>query len=84
MKFEGALIREQGITFGVAIVEQHQLRSTDRDKVVLQFSRIFRAPTVLMAQDNRGIPQYYGRKDIVNFLANVPLAAIPWREYNVS
>jgi len=81
MKFQGALIKEQGIAFGIAIVKKSVLHSTDRDQVRLQFARIFGAPTVLMTQDPRGIPEYYGRQDIVNFLANVSKAAIPWREY---
>jgi len=37
-----------------------------------------------MAQDYRGVPAYYGRKDISRFLANIPLHAIPWREYTYS
>ena len=41
-------------------------------------------PVVLMAQDNRGRPTYYGRPDISRFMASVPLRAIPWREYTIN
>lgn len=41
-------------------------------------------PTVLMAQDSRGVPTYYGRDDIVRFLSNTPMEGLPWREYTVS
>lgn len=83
MGFQGALVKEQDITFGIAIVKQSVLHSIDRDQVRQQFAPVFRAPTVLMAQDSRGTPEYYGRQDIVNFLANVSIAAIPWRRYRL-
>ena len=41
-------------------------------------------PVVLMAQDAQGTPTFFGRKDIVQFLASVPLGSIPWREYSVN
>ena len=37
-----------------------------------------------MAQDSSGGPTYQGRSDIVRFLANVPLEAIPWMEYTLN
>lgn len=37
-----------------------------------------------MAQDSRGVPTYLGRRDIVKFLAKVPVQAIPWREYTLN
>jgi hypothetical protein len=40
-------------------------------------------PVVLMAQDYHGTPTYYGRQDIARFMADVPLEAIPWKEYTV-
>jgi hypothetical protein len=39
---------------------------------------------VLMGQDSLGRPKFYGRRDIVNFLARVPLRAIPWRKYELN
>ena len=41
-------------------------------------------PIILMAQDNKGVPTYQGRKDIVNFLVNIDINQIPWKEYTVS
>jgi hypothetical protein len=41
-------------------------------------------PTVLMAQDFQGTPTYYGRSDIAEFMASVPLEAVRWKEYTVS
>jgi hypothetical protein len=84
MTFNGAVIREQGVTFAVVIVKpqivQHQ---PDGNRTINALQPIFPGiPVVLMAQDSRGTPTYYGRRDLVNFLANVPLAAIPWKQYH--
>jgi len=86
MKFEGALIKEQGVTFAIVIVKRSVLSSPfQRDEAIESFQPLFPgAPIVLMAQDGRGIPEYYGRQDLVRFMADVPLEAVPWQEYTVS
>ena len=86
MQFQGAAIKEQGVTFGILIVKQHILNDpTRRDALALQGSRLFGGvPTVLMAQDFNGTPSYYGRSDISKFMASVPLNAVPWKEYTIS
>ncbi|WP_420625516.1 hypothetical protein [Candidatus Poriferisodalis sp.] len=85
MRFQGAVIEEQGITFGILVVKRQVLNSaSQRDEAQTQASRLFGGvPTVLMAQDHQGVPEYYGRRDIVNFMANVPLSAVPWKEYTI-
>jgi hypothetical protein len=86
MTFQGALIREQGVTFAIAVVKPTVLQDqVEADRTRRGFSAIFGSvPIVLMAQDNRGVPTYSGRRDIVRFLANKPMSAIPWREYRVN
>jgi hypothetical protein len=83
MQFEGAVIKEQGVTFAVAIVRSSVLQSpSERASAQAAFAQIFDGlPVVLMAQDGRGRPTYWGRPDLGRFLANVPLEAIPWRRY---
>ena len=85
-KFQGAVIKEQGQTFAVVIVKKHIIENKTEAKNVIQSMQQFfpRLPIVLMAQDHRGVPTYYGRNDIARFLASVPLNAIPWKEYTVS
>lgn len=85
MTFEGAVIREQGITFAVVIVKKYIIDSSaEADEAIAAFQPAFPGiPVVLMAQDGWGTPTYYGRRDIADFLANVPLEAIPWREYSI-
>lgn len=82
---DGAVIDQQGVKFAVAIVRQSLLGQPGaRDQAVAEFASLFEGlPTVLMAQDSRGVPTYYGRNDLVNFLASVPLEAIPWQRYTI-
>jgi hypothetical protein len=85
VKFQGALVKEQGVEFGIVIVKRSVLSNgAERERVRSSFGQVFGGlPTVLMAQDSRGVPTYHGRPDIVRFLANVPVEAIPWMEYTV-
>ena len=83
MRFQGAVIKEQGVTFAVVIVKEHIVDNRlEADRAVHSFLPVFPGvPVVLMAQDSRGTPTYYGRKDIADFMAAVPIHAVPWREY---
>ncbi|RJF93326.1 hypothetical protein D3876_02965 [Sphingomonas cavernae] len=85
MRVQGAMIREQGQSFAIVIVKPHvvQNRSAAAD-AIRSFAPVFGVPVVLMAQDGRGRPTYYGRPDIARFLSSVPLRNIPWREYTIN
>lgn len=85
MRFQGAVVREQGVTFAVVIVKRHVIdNSFEADDAIANFRPVFPGmPVVLMAQDHHGRPTYYGRPDISRFLARVPVGAIPWREYTL-
>ncbi len=85
MRIQGALIEEQGVKFATIVVKKHVIDSkTKSEEFIINSQPIFPGiPIILMAQDSRGVPTYFGRKDIVNFMANVPIEAIPWREYNI-
>ena len=86
MQIDGAVIREQGITFAVVIVKPHVVQnSSEANRAIAAFSPAFPGlPVVLMGQDHRGVPTYYGRRDISNFMASVPLHAIPWKRYEIN
>lgn len=85
MKFDGALVREQGVTFAIVVVKPHVLNSSEKESIRHQFASYFNfVPTILMAQNSRGIPTYDGRKDIVRFLANINPARIPWKQYTIN
>lgn len=86
MEIEGAIVKEQGVTFGIVIVKPSAISTnTQADNTRRAFQHLFPGmPLILMAQDSRGIPTYQGRKDIVKFLANIDFRRIPWKRYTVS
>ncbi len=86
MKFQGAVVKEQGVTFAVVIVKKPVADNRiEANRAIQSFQPLFPGiPVILMAQDHRGTPTYYGRQDISCFLANIPLHAIPWKEYTVN
>ncbi|MEA5574448.1 hypothetical protein [Calothrix sp. UHCC 0171] len=76
MKFQGAVIKEQGLTFAVVTVKQSVVDiKTQTDKALQAFQPIFPGiPVVLMAQNSRGIPTYYVYPNLWQiFLFNVCL-----------
>ena len=85
MQFEGAVVKEQGVTFGIIVVKPHVLRSTDESSSIRGFATraLGRMPVILMAQEG-GRTRYSGRRDIVTFLSKLNLAQIPWKKYTLS
>lgn len=85
MKFQGALIKEQGVTFGIVVVRPYVLSTPQEAEKARNLGKkaFGPLPIVLMAQNSRGTPTYQGPKDIVNFLAKIPFYSIPWREYSL-
>lgn len=86
MTFQGALIKEQGVTFAVVIVKRHVVENEiDAKRAITSFEPVFPGvPVILMAQDHRGTPTYYGRRDISKFMAGVPLRSVPWSEFTIN
>lgn len=85
MEFDGAKIKEQGVTFAIVVVKPHILTSPSKEKVRASFIPFFgNIPIILMAQNSRGIPKYDGRPDIVRFLAKIHPARIPWKHYKAA
>lgn len=84
MTFDAALIKEQGVTFCVVVVQRSVLNSNSKESVRNSYSAHFpRMPIILMAQDSRGVPTYNGRKDIVQFVSKLRLSQIPFKRYTV-
>lgn len=84
MRLQGAVIKEQGVTFAVVIVKPHVIDNTNEaNQMIAAMRPVFPGlPVILMAQDYQGVPTYYGRKDLSQFMANVPLECVPWAEYS--
>ncbi|MCB2156548.1 hypothetical protein KQI84_16855 [bacterium] len=85
MTLEGAVIKEQGVTFAIVIVKRHVIQSNFvADEAIAKCQPLFPGlPVILMAQDTFGVPTYYGRQDIARFMANVPIQAVPWKRYTL-
>lgn len=86
LEFEGSVITEQGVTFAIVVVKRHVIDNRiEADELIQSFRmRVFEGmPVILMAQDSRGIPTYYGRDDIVKFLASIHPGRIPWKKYRL-
>lgn len=83
MEIQAALIKEQGVTFAVVSVKQRLISAKSQaNEAIIGFSNCFPGmPIILMAQDSRGTPSYYGRRDIVQFLRNVHPGQLPWKKY---
>ncbi|RKI37498.1 hypothetical protein D7V86_15300 [bacterium D16-51] len=85
MSFDGALIKEQGVTFAIAVEKPYVLTSPEKESIRRSFMRYFgNIPIILTAQNQKRIPTYNGRKDIVRFLANIHPSRIPWKHYTTS
>jgi hypothetical protein len=86
MKVTGALVKEQGVEFAIVSVQRRAVLShTSAAKAIRQLGHVFgNRPAVLMAQDHNGTPTWHGRRDLVRFLRNVSVRAIPWRQYTIN
>lgn len=83
MGFEAAVVREQGVEFAVVAVKPHVIESAStRSEAAIAFQSKFPGcPIVLMSQDSHGTPKYWGRPDIVRFLADIAFERLPWRRF---
>jgi hypothetical protein len=82
MKITAALLKEQGVSFAVVNVKGWVLNPLERDSTATSFQAYFPGfNIILMSQDSSGRATFYGRRDIVRFLQNVPTYALPWKEF---
>jgi hypothetical protein len=86
MQIQGAVIKEQGQAFAIVVVKPHVVSNpAEARRAITGFVPVFGGiPVVLMAQDSRGSPTYYGRPDIARFLSRTPISAIPWRSITIN
>ena len=85
MKIRGAVIIEQGVTFAIVAVKQSVTNYTSRIIRVRQDLQYYfpNMPIILMSQDSKGVPHFYGRRDIVEFLKSIRLDQIPWKDFHI-
>ncbi len=85
MQFEGALVREQGITFAVVFVRKYVVENaSEAQSAIRSFAPVFPGvPLVLMGQDNSGRATFFGRRDIAQFLSRISHNRLPWKRYTI-
>jgi len=83
---DAALVREQGVEFAVVAVRSGTTSNPSAAaSAIAAYGTAFGIPlVVLMEQDSRGVPTFYGRRDIVRFLANTDFRRLPWARYSVN
>lgn len=86
MKIQAAVTKEQGVTFVVVVVKRHIVQHAQQAKDAIQsFAHFFpQMPIVLMGQDSRSVPTYFGRQDIARFLSKIDYRRLPWKEFTFS
>jgi hypothetical protein len=85
VKVTAALVREQQVTFAVVVVKPAAMQPHNREATARSCQPLFPGvPVVLVSQDSRGVPSYYGRSDISRFLSGVEMSRLPWREYTAA
>ena len=85
MRIQGATIKEQGVAFAVVVVKPHVVANkSEANRAIWSFQPVFPGvPVILMAQNSSGVPTFFGRQDIARFMADVPMSAIPWKEFTI-
>ncbi len=84
--FQGAIIKEQGVTFAVILVDKVLIENrSEAVKTVASLRTVFAGlPVVLVAQDCKGKRSCFGRADLARLLLDLPADALTWQEYSLS
>jgi hypothetical protein len=85
MKVQGAAVSLGGRNFVVVHVGMELVGSPGEADMAIDTMRpsFGGVPVVLMGQNEKGSPTYYGDEDLVRLLAGVPVDEMPWKEYAV-
>jgi hypothetical protein len=76
-----ALVREQGVEFGVVVVQDHVIENpNERENVLRAWTTELGRPCALLGGQRH---RSYGRRDIVDWLSNIDPARLPWRKMTV-
>ena len=55
----------------------------EADLAIADMQARFGVPVVLMGQEEDGTPVYYGKGELMELLATVPVDRMPWKEYTL-
>ncbi len=85
MNVQAAAISLQGKNFAVVLVQLELVHNSGEADMAIDTlqPKFGGVPVVLMAQKEDGTPVYYGDRDLVRSLENVPVEKMPWKEYHL-
>ena len=85
MKFTAALVEFQSTVFAIVVVKPHIVADRVEAKIAIAgFERAFPGKTVvLMAQDEKSAPMYFGPPNLLAAIKNEPLEKFPWEEFDI-
>lgn len=73
-----AVIKEQGVTFGVVVVKDHVIECrSDADDAVSYWTHRLGCTTVLYGAERHKV---YGDRNLIDFVSNLHPSQIPWRK----
>ena len=79
-----AIVREQGVTFAVAIMKDHVLNcSTTADQQIRAVAMALNCPLVVLWGERNGKLRG-NRRDIVNFVSSLHQSQLPWKRYSIA
>jgi hypothetical protein len=81
MRLQIALVSAEGVTFGLVVVPEDLLDDpAGRDRSRLHFeAKLFRGvPVVLVGEDFREAPRFYGPAELTEFMQGVQMDMIEW------
>lgn len=83
--FDAAVVKEKGITFAIVSVDASAIKD---DLSINYTQRKFQLyfpfmPIILYIKDSINPPEYYGRKDIIDLIADISPNQIPWKTYKL-
>ena len=82
-QLHAALVREQNVTFAVAMMKDHVLNNpSTADQQIRAVAEALGCPlVVLMGERNRKLRG--NRKDVVDFVSRIDPSRLPWKRYTV-
>lgn len=82
LTFTGALLTVGPLELLIVVVPPAVLEDGDESRLtVVAYHARFGKPVVLMAQDLRGAPRYFGPDRVTPLVAATPFELIPWRQF---
>lgn len=86
MRFNGAVVKTDNKTIAIAVVEADflALEQTEKMAMMKKYATVFRnMPIVFMTQNANDESEFYGRKDLVDSVKEIPLTYMTWKEYKL-